>query len=184
MQQATSKQTDIKMPARKIRRVIDLVRGKSAVEAGRMLKYMPYFAARVVEKNLKEATELLGKPFFADGKVLHGLGLGKKLGFPTVNLEFTSEKFTLPAGVYFTAVKIERVGKIGNVYTATITYSVIDYYNWDSNDTEEVPLVGVSPAELHQLHVSGRAKEFLTYGEKTYVISWVIGASAESAMND
>ena len=55
MQQATSKQTDIKMPARKIRRVIDLVRGKSAVEAGRMLKYMPYFAARVVEKNLNAA---------------------------------------------------------------------------------------------------------------------------------
>lgn len=58
-------------------------------------------------KKLDEATRLLGKPFFANGKVLHGLGLGKKLGFPTVNLEFTSEKFTLPAGVYFTAVKID-----------------------------------------------------------------------------
>ena len=55
MQQATAKQTDIKMPARKIRRVIDLVRGKTAVEATRMLKYMPYFAARVVEKNLNAA---------------------------------------------------------------------------------------------------------------------------------
>lgn len=58
------------------------------------------------EKKFRDATRLLGKPFFADGKVLHGLGLGKKLGFPTVNLEFTSEKFPLPTGVYFTAVKI------------------------------------------------------------------------------
>ncbi len=65
MQQATSKQTDIKMPARKIRRVIDLVRGKSAVEAGRMLKYMPYFAARVVEKNLKAAIANAAQKFGA-----------------------------------------------------------------------------------------------------------------------
>ncbi len=87
-------------------------------------------------------------------------------------------------GSYFTGIKVERVGKIGDIYTATITYSVIDYYNWDSNDTEEVPLVGVSPAELHQLHKAGRAQEFLTYGEKTYIISWVVGADAESAIND
>ena len=52
MQQATAKQTDIKMPARKLRRVINEVRGKVASEALRILKFMPYFAARVVEKKL------------------------------------------------------------------------------------------------------------------------------------
>ena len=52
MQSATSKQTDIKMTARKVRRVINEVRGKKADEAIRILKYMPYFAARMVEKNL------------------------------------------------------------------------------------------------------------------------------------
>lgn len=87
-------------------------------------------------------------------------------------------------GSYFTSIKVEKVAKIGNIYSATITYSVIDYYNWDSNDTEEVPLVGVSPAELHQLHKAGMAKEFLTYGEKTYRISWITGATAESAINN
>lgn len=55
MQQATAKQTNIKMPARKLRRVINEIRGKVASEALRMLKYMPYFAARVVEKNLTAA---------------------------------------------------------------------------------------------------------------------------------
>ena len=55
MQQATAKQTNIKMPARKIRRVINEIRGKVASEALRMLKYMPYFAARIVEKNLTAA---------------------------------------------------------------------------------------------------------------------------------
>ena len=55
MQQATAKQTNIKMPARKLRRVINEIRGKVASEALRMLKFIPYFAARVVEKNLTAA---------------------------------------------------------------------------------------------------------------------------------
>ena len=55
MQQATAKQTNIKMPPRKLRRVINEIRGKVASEALKMLKYMPYFAARIVEKNLTAA---------------------------------------------------------------------------------------------------------------------------------
>ncbi len=55
MQQATAKQTDIKMPVRKLRRIINEVRGKMASDALRILKFMPYFAARVVEKNLTAA---------------------------------------------------------------------------------------------------------------------------------
>ncbi|GBF23378.1 50S ribosomal protein L22 [Candidatus Gastranaerophilus sp. (ex Termes propinquus)] len=53
--QATAKQTDIKMTPRKLRRVINEVRGKAAADAMRMLKFMPYFAARVVEHNLTAA---------------------------------------------------------------------------------------------------------------------------------
>ena len=53
--EAKSKQTDIKMTVRKLRRVINEVRGKSVIEALDMLRFMPYFAARVVEKNLKAA---------------------------------------------------------------------------------------------------------------------------------
>jgi large subunit ribosomal protein L22 len=53
--EAKAKQTDIKMTARKLRRVINEVRGKAVVEAQTMLRFMPYFAARVVEQNLKAA---------------------------------------------------------------------------------------------------------------------------------
>ena len=45
--EAKSRQTDIKMTARKLRRVINEVRGKSVVAAQDMLRFMPYFAARV-----------------------------------------------------------------------------------------------------------------------------------------
>jgi large subunit ribosomal protein L22 len=53
--EAKARQTDIKMTARKLRRVINEVRGKSVGEAQDMLRFMPYFAASVVEKNLKAA---------------------------------------------------------------------------------------------------------------------------------
>ena len=53
--EAKAKQTNIKMTARKLRRVINEVRGKAVKDAQDMLRFMPYFAARVVEKNLKAA---------------------------------------------------------------------------------------------------------------------------------
>ena len=43
------------MTSTKQRRVINEVRGKKVREAQDMLRFMPYFAARVVEKNLKAA---------------------------------------------------------------------------------------------------------------------------------
>ena len=43
------------MTARKLRRVINEVRGKAVTDALDMLRFMPYFAAKVVEKNLKAA---------------------------------------------------------------------------------------------------------------------------------
>lgn len=53
--EAKSIQRNISMPARKLRRVINVVRGKSVTEAVKILKFMPYFAARMVEKNLTAA---------------------------------------------------------------------------------------------------------------------------------
>ena len=53
--EAKSRQTNIKMTARKLRRVINEDRGKAVNEALDMLRFIPYFAARVVEKNVKAA---------------------------------------------------------------------------------------------------------------------------------
>lgn len=53
--EATAKQTYIIMSPRKIRRVINTIRGKRAVEAYNILNLMPYAAAVVVKKKLVEA---------------------------------------------------------------------------------------------------------------------------------
>lgn len=50
-----SKQRYIIMSPRKLRRVINQIRGKDVVQAADILRFMPYAAARVVEKNLHAA---------------------------------------------------------------------------------------------------------------------------------
>ena len=76
-------------------------------------------------------------------------------------------KFTL--GSYFTSIEmydVEQKTLLGvTYYTAKLKYIVQDFYNWDKNDTNNVSILKVSPADLHQLHVNGEAKEFLTYEE-------------------
>ena len=56
-------------------------------------------------KRLDEATKMLGAPYFIEGTVERGLGLGKGFGFPTVNIPIR-ETSPLASGVYRTAVKI------------------------------------------------------------------------------
>ena len=52
---ASSRQRYILMSHRKLRRVANEIRGKNAQEAYQMLRFMPYFAAKVILKNLVSA---------------------------------------------------------------------------------------------------------------------------------
>lgn len=58
--------------------------------------------------DMRGAAKLLGKPYFITGKVMHGLGLGKSLGIPTVNTELPLERFSVPRGVYLSSVSIGK----------------------------------------------------------------------------
>jgi large subunit ribosomal protein L22 len=55
MMEAQARQTFILMSHRKLRRVVNTIRGKSATEAMGILRLMPYDAARVVYKKLNDA---------------------------------------------------------------------------------------------------------------------------------
>jgi len=56
--------------------------------------------------DLAEANFLLGREYTITGKVIHGNKIGKLLGFPTANIDFTN--YLLPKlGVYFTKVIID-----------------------------------------------------------------------------
>ena len=61
----------------------------------------------IAEGKVKEAGEMLGKPYYLFEKTVHGLGLGKSFGFPTVNTELPSEISPIAAGVYKTECDID-----------------------------------------------------------------------------
>jgi riboflavin kinase/FMN adenylyltransferase len=55
--------------------------------------------AEIKRGNLKEAAAMLGRPFSVLGTVIHGRAVGRKIGFPTANLDFHSEALP-PCGIY------------------------------------------------------------------------------------
>ncbi|HET7482918.1 MAG TPA: bifunctional riboflavin kinase/FAD synthetase [Actinomycetota bacterium] len=56
--------------------------------------------AAIAAGDLAVVTRLLGRPFDADGVVVHGDDRGHKLGFPTANVEMPPGIAHLPRGVY------------------------------------------------------------------------------------
>lgn len=56
---------------------------------------------------VKKANELLGKPFFIEGKVVEGNMFGRTIGFPTANIEFNKSTMLPKSGVYFGRVTFQ-----------------------------------------------------------------------------
>lgn len=53
------------------------------------------------------ADYLLGYPFEINGKVEHGMRLGRNLGFPTLNVSWPEHKLVPPRGVYISEITID-----------------------------------------------------------------------------
>ena len=104
---------------------------------------------------IEEANEFLGFPYMISGRVVEGEKLGRRIGFPTVNLQLSQEEKLLPrAGVYLASTVIDAqrfmvmmnigvrptvssegrktveahiLGYCGNLYGADISFSVLRF---------------------------------------------------------
>lgn len=63
----------------------------------------------VTQGKLAEASRLLGRPYSLYGKVIRGRGVGKRLGYPTANIEPYHEAIP-PGGVYGVQVRVRKKG--------------------------------------------------------------------------
>lgn len=82
------------------------------------------------EGKIKEANALLGYRFFYQGSVIHGLENGRKIDFPTANMEKTEDKFLLGEGVYKTLTVVDgktyrSMTNIGNHPTVSALDKII-----------------------------------------------------------
>lgn len=96
--------------------------------------------------DVERAKELLGRPYALFGKVVHGKGLGRTIGFPTANIEQEEPNKIIPmAGVYEVKVKGERLKDEGVNELANERVSglgVRGMCNIDSQGVIEVHLLG------------------------------------------
>lgn len=69
--------------------------------------------------HVEKVSPLLGRPFSLTGTVVHGAKRGRKLGYPTINLDLSSELISPPDGVYIVSLSIngtsyQGIANIGN----------------------------------------------------------------------
>lgn len=66
-----------------------------------------FIKEEVRKGNMEKVRELLGYPYTITGVVKHGEQLGRKLGFPTMNVIPAKEKLLVPKGVYVSSVVLD-----------------------------------------------------------------------------
>ena len=80
--------------------VVPLVRADSNVVSS------TYIRRLLMECEIAEANRLLGYPYIISGKKIKGAGIGRMLGYPTINLDISEDKLLPGDGVY--GVRVNR----------------------------------------------------------------------------
>ncbi len=80
----------------------------------------------ILSGNYGDAVTLLGHDLEFSGMVVHGKGMGRKLGFPTINLRLPKEKIVPKAGVYAAYSLIGSVRYPGMMYISENTHPGFD----------------------------------------------------------
>tara|TARA_S200000501_G_scaffold296255_1_gene282353 strand:- start:10 stop:927 length:918 start_codon:yes stop_codon:yes gene_type:complete len=93
---------------------------------------------QIFNGNLKEVNENLQNKYFMEGDVIEGKKLGRKLGYPTANLNFSKEIVIPKDGIYKTISVLEdesfsSITSIGNNPTFNEELKTIETYIIDFN---------------------------------------------------
>jgi len=86
--------------------------------------------------NFEKAAELLGRPYSLSGRVAHGQKLGRKLGYPTINIKM-GDKTLIVKGIFAVRVKgidnrvLQGVASIGTRPTVNGVDTILEVYILD-----------------------------------------------------
>ena len=89
--------------------------------------------------NVDKAMKMLNRPYIIKGKVVHGKKLGRAIGFPTANLDYSKEALIPKKGVYYTNVQwqgkiYKGITSVGNNPTVNGDKLTIETYILDFNN--------------------------------------------------
>lgn len=97
----------------------------------------------ITSGDLQLARRLLGRPVSLLGRIVHGDGRGARIGFPTANLEVTSEAFP-PLGVYAVTART-RLGELPGVMNYGLRPT---FHQAAEHAVFEVHLLDLPPGEV------------------------------------
>lgn len=79
---------------------------------------------RIKSGDLTNVIKLMGRPFSISGRVVSGNGIGKKLGFPTANIDLPKNIILPPKGVYAAIITIK-----GQIYKGAANLGLKPTFN-------------------------------------------------------
>ncbi len=138
-----------------------------SVQSGGEVVSSTLIRRKIQEGKVKEVTKLLTRPYTISGKVIHGFGRGKSLGFPTANLRFSSQKVIPAYGVYLTKCLIKGryhwgLTNIGTNPTFTNNRMNIETYLLDCNKDLYGQSIKISFVDLLRSEVKFDSPEALS----------------------
>ncbi|WP_295155948.1 bifunctional riboflavin kinase/FAD synthetase [uncultured Brachyspira sp.] len=98
------------------------------------IKFLKYKNDKISSSNIREClsngdmtsvNKMLGREYSINGLVVHGNALGRKIGYPTANLEMPKNIFIPKMGVYSSTVKIGS----GNITYQALTFIGVSNIN-------------------------------------------------------
>lgn len=118
----------------------------------------------LAEGLVRDASDLLGRPYRMRGTVIHGDKRGRKMGFPTANIEPDDDYFLPLTGVYAVRIRVQNRWHEG---VCNVGY----------RPTFKSPDKPVLSIEVHIFHYTGDI-----YGEEVEV-DWFIRLRGEQKFN-
>lgn len=101
------------------------------------------------------ARQFLGKPYIIRSTVVHGAELGRTIGFPTINQQFSKGQLVLKFGVYASDVCID-----GNLYKAITNIGMKPTVNYGGMPLAETHIIDFS-GDLYRRTVQVNIREFI-----------------------
>lgn len=133
----------------------------------------------IKEGLIEEATKFLGHTYFLQGSVNKGKGLGRKLGFPTANVDYQNSNKLLPKiGVYITASEVA-----GHLYKSITDVGFNPTFENDRKIHIETHFIGVEGnfyGEFVRINFIKRIRDELKFNSGEELINQLIN-DAETA---
>lgn len=130
-----------------------------------------YIRDKVLGGELKDAAQLLGRSFHLEGLVIKGEGRGKKIGYPTANIQVSQDLMVPQKGVYITktiynGMTFQSVTNIGNNPTFKDTHQLHIETNLFDFDTD----IYGEMLDIQFLHKIRDEKKFATVNDLIFQI--------------